>query len=107
MNSNSRRLLLQRLAIGLATAPLLSVAALASRRAFAAAALPPLAESDPAARAQGYVEDAKRAQGAESGAECSNCSVYGGTEGASAGPCTVFPGKSVRAAGWCKAWSSL
>ena len=33
-------------------------------------------EQDPAARAVHYVEDASRAEGAASGADCSNCSIY-------------------------------
>ena len=99
-----RRLLLRKLATGLLAAPL---AVGVSRRTEAAPALPLLSEDDPAARAQDYVADVHRAKGAQSGAVCSNCSVYGGAEGADTGPCTLFPGKSVKANGWCKAWSGL
>jgi hypothetical protein len=100
---DERRTLLRRLAIGLSLAPLV---ALESRRA-PAAELPLLSESDPAAKALEYVEDASRAKDATAGALCSNCSVYGGADGAAAGPCTLFPGKLVKAGGWCKSWSGL
>jgi hypothetical protein len=100
---NDRRALLRRLALGLTALPL---AVLQSRRAQAAD-LPLLSESDPAAKALDYVEDATRAKGAQSGSLCSNCSVYGGADGAAAGPCTLFPGKWVKANGWCKSWSGL
>jgi len=94
---------LRRLALGLTVFPL---ASLQTRRAQAAD-LPLLSETDPAAKALDYVEDATRAKGAQSGSLCSNCSVYGGADGAAAGPCTLFPGKSVKANGWCKSWSGL
>ena len=100
---DERRALLRRLALGLTLVPL---AGIQSRRAHAAD-LPLLSESDPAAKALEYVEDATKAKGAQSGSLCSNCSVYGGADGATAGPCTLFPGKSVKAAGWCKSWSGL
>lgn len=100
----SKRPLLRALTLALLTAPL---AAIAPRRAAAAAALPLLSEDDPAAKAQDYVADVQRAKGAQPGAQCSNCSVYGGADGADAGPCTIFPGKFVKANGWCKSWSSL
>ncbi|HEX4025530.1 MAG TPA: high-potential iron-sulfur protein [Steroidobacteraceae bacterium] len=77
-----------------------------ARAAPAAARLPPLRESDPAARAVHYVTDARRAAGAQSGAACSNCSIYG-TVSATEGSCTLFPGKLVKAAGWCSSWSGL
>ncbi len=100
---DERRALLRRLALGLTLVPL---AGLRSRDARAAA-LPLLSESDPAAKALDYVEDASKAKGAQSGALCSNCSVYGGADGAPAGPCTLFPGNWVKAGGWCKSWSGL
>jgi len=100
---DERRVLLRRLALGLTLVPL---AGLPSRRAHAAE-LPLLSESDPAAKALDYVEDAAKAKGAQSGSLCSNCSVYSGADGAAAGPCTLFPGKWVKAAGWCKSWSGV
>jgi hypothetical protein len=98
-----RRDVLRRLALGLAAVPLASL----PQRAPAAAAATLLSEDDPLAKAQGYVADAHRAKGAQGGALCSNCSIYGGVPGTDSGPCMIFPGKLVKAAGWCKAWSSL
>ena len=76
-------------------------------RSARGADLPLLSESDPAAKAVDYVEDAKRAKNAQPGALCSNCSIYSGAESAAQGACTLFPGKLVKAAGWCKSWSGL
>ncbi|HEY3808763.1 MAG TPA: high-potential iron-sulfur protein [Steroidobacteraceae bacterium] len=102
--NRERRALLRRLALGLAVAP---AAAAVFRPARGADKLPMLSESDPAAKAEQYVEDASRAKGAQSGALCSNCSIYDGAQGADAGTCTLFPGKLVKANGWCKSWSGL
>jgi hypothetical protein len=95
-------MLLRRLALGLTLAP---VVALESRAAAGAENLPLLSESDPAAKSEQYVADAKQAKNAPPGALCSNCSIYGG--GTAQGTCTLFPGKLVKAAGWCKSWSGL
>ncbi|HEY1726282.1 MAG TPA: high-potential iron-sulfur protein [Steroidobacteraceae bacterium] len=99
--SPERRALLQRLALGLSLG-----AVLAEQRVAPAAAPALLSEQDPAAKAVQYVEDAKRAKGAESGADCSSCSLYGST-GPDRGSCTLFPGKLVKSAGWCSKWSGL
>ncbi|MDE1894043.1 MAG: high-potential iron-sulfur protein [Xanthomonadaceae bacterium] len=67
-----------------------------------AADLPPLSESDPTAKALGYVENAGKTANAarKAGDDCSNCQFYsGGPTGR--GPCKLFPGKSVNAKGWC------
>lgn len=67
-----------------------------------AADLPHLAESDPTAKALGYVEDASKTTDAKhkAGAACANCQFYsGGATGY--GPCQLFPGKAVSAKGWC------
>jgi hypothetical protein len=97
--NTARRQLLRRLALGMS---------LASLAAPVVPAEPPLiSESDPAAKAVHYVEDAHRASGATDGATCASCSVYSGAGGADRGSCTLFPGKLVRAAGWCSSWSSL
>ncbi|BBD80532.1 high-potential iron-sulfur protein [Aerosticca soli] len=66
-----------------------------------AADLPHLAETDPTAKALGYVEDASKTTNPKhkAGDTCSNCQFYGG--GASYGPCQLFPGKAVSAKGWC------
>ncbi len=95
----SRRQLLRSVALGMSLAPLV---------APAVSAEPPLiSESDPAAQAVHYVDDARHASGATAGATCASCSLYSGAAGADRGSCTLFPGKLVRAAGWCSAWSSL
>jgi hypothetical protein len=90
----ARRVLLQRVALGL------SVTALAS------AADPLLSEQDPEAKKVHYVEDAGRAKEAQAGSNCSNCSIYSAM-GDTQGSCTLFKGKRVKAAGWCNAWSGL
>jgi hypothetical protein len=95
----ARRTLLKNLTLGLSLAP---IAAAAS-----GAELPILAETDPAAKAVQYVEDASNAKDAQPGANCSNCSIYSGSNGAQQGSCTLFPGKLVKAAGWCNAWSNM
>jgi len=67
-----------------------------------AADLPPLSESDPTAKALGYVEDASKSANPKrkAGDDCANCQFY--TAGANdRGPCQLFPGKSVHAKGWC------
>ena len=96
-----RRALLRRLALGLATVPLASMATRGAQSP------PLLEESDPAAKAEQYVGDASKAKGAPPGALCSNCSIYSGADGAASGTCTLFPGKLVQAGGWCKSWSGL
>jgi hypothetical protein len=93
----ARRVLLQRVALGLAAAPLTSLAR---------AADPLLSEQDPEAKKVHYVEDAGRAKEAQSGSNCSNCSIYAAM-GDTQGSCTLFKGKRVKAAGWCNAWSGL
>lgn len=71
-----------------------------------AASAPLLAESDPAAVAVSYVEDANKAKDAQPGANCSNCVQYKDAADGQ-GDCKLFPGKRVKAAGWCSAWSDL
>lgn len=71
-------------------------------RVARAADLPHVAESDPTAKALGYVEDASATKDPKrkAGDDCSNCMFYsGGPTGF--GPCQLFPGKSVAAKGWC------
>lgn len=103
LRNPARRALLKQAALGLSLAPL----ALADAPQALGAQLPLLSEQDPAAKAVHYVEDASRAKGAASGADCSNCSIYSAAGGASQGTCTLFPGKLVKAAGWCSSWSGL
>lgn len=67
-----------------------------------AADLPHLSESDPTAKALGYVEDAAATKDPKhkAGDTCANCQFYsGGATGF--GPCQLFPGKDVSAKGWC------
>lgn len=64
--------------------------------------LPHVAESDPTAKALGYVEDASTTKNPKHkpGDKCANCQFYsGGATGY--GPCQLFPGKAVSAKGWC------
>ena len=93
----ARRMLLQRVALGLAATSLTSLAR---------AAVPLLSEQDPEAKKVHYVEAASRAKEAQSGSDCSNCSIYTAM-GDTQGSCTLFKGKLVKAAGWCSAWSGL
>ncbi|GGA04323.1 high-potential iron-sulfur protein [Dyella caseinilytica] len=64
--------------------------------------LPHVSESDPTAKALGYVEDASATKDPKhkAGDTCANCQFYsGGATGF--GPCQLFPGKAVSAKGWC------
>jgi len=97
----ARRGLLRRFALGLSLAPL--AAATPGHSAEPSA----LSESDPSAKALGYVEDASRSKEAAPGSTCSNCSVFSGQSGAAEGACSIFQGKLVKAAGWCRGWSGL
>jgi hypothetical protein len=76
------------------------------RAAAGASQLPMLQDNDPAAQATKYVSDARRASGAQQGASCSNCSLYGAVN-PNAGTCALFPSNRVAAGGWCSAWSGL
>jgi hypothetical protein len=75
-----------------------------------AAELPHLEVKEPAAVAQGYVEnatqvDAKKYPAYVKGSRCDNCLLLQGSSGAYR-PCNLFPGKLVSAAGWCSGWSA-
>ena len=75
----------------------------------AMAAPPMLAETDPQAKAMGYVTDATKADKAKfpryaAGQSCSNCALYQGGS-AAVGGCPLFPGKDVAAKGWCSAYA--
>jgi len=65
-----------------------------------------VSESDPNAKALGYVADASNAKGDKfkAGSNCSNCALFQGGSG-DAGNCPLFGGKKVAAAGWCTAWA--
>ena len=99
--SPSRRRLLRNIALAASVGTL----AATQGRAADASALPLIAESDPAAKAVKYVEDAKKAKEAGTNT-CTNCSLYGGKDGSVQGPCQIFKGKAVKAAGWCNAWAA-
>ena len=101
MNTGMSRRHAIRLASAAAIVPFIS---LWSRWAPAADA-PLVAESDPAAKAVSYVEDAARAKAAKPGSTCANCALYQAPANAASGGCALFPGKQVKGAGWCSAWS--
>jgi len=89
----------------------------ASAQATAPAApakLPRLEESDPSAKALGYVDDISRvdrksplAARFAPGQECDKCSQMQGKVGDAYRPCAIFPGKLVAAKGWCSVWAKI
>jgi len=92
----------------------ISAQALASP-APAAGALKLVAETDPTAKALGYVHDpvASKSQRPDKqgvkGADqvCINCQLYtkqGEIDKAEVGKCTMIMGGSVKGKGWCKSW---
>jgi len=67
-------------------------------------------ETDPQAKAVGYVADAAKVDKTKypkfaAGQNCSNCALYQAKAGAASGGCGIFPGKQVAAKGWCSAWA--
>jgi High potential iron-sulfur protein len=88
----------------------LMTVALAGPVGLAQAQTPPmLAETDPAAKAQGYAADAKKVDAKkwpkyQAGQLCSNCALYQGKATDAAAPCPLFAGKRVAGPGWCNAW---
>jgi len=106
MNENrfDRRTVIKGALAGLAALP----AAGLVREAAAQGDLPKLEESDPQAKALGYVHDASKVDTAanpmfKEGSHCGNCLQLQGTEGQWR-PCNIFPGKLVDVNGWCKVW---
>ena len=78
--------------------------------AQAGAAAPHLSESDPTAKALGYVEDAGKVDKTKfpafkPGAHCATCNFFQGKAADAYGPCQIFPGKAVNAKGWCASHS--
>jgi hypothetical protein len=70
-------------------------------------------ESDPTAKALGYVADATKAERPKKGEtegkdqKCSNCQFYApgpAINGHEAGKCLMIPAGLVHAEGWCKSW---
>lgn len=98
---NSRRRLLQRLAI---TAALIPMAWAPLRRTLAADA-PLVTTDDPTAKALKYVSDSSKSADAKPGSSCATCALYQGAVGSPQGPCLLFPGKAVKSTGWCSSWA--
>jgi len=98
----SRRRLLQKLALGTVLMPV----AAASLRTASAADLPLVSPDDPTAKALKYVTDASKAAGAKPGSKCGNCTLYQGAAGSKQGACLLFPGKDVTSSGWCSSWTA-
>ena len=74
-----------------------------------AADLTPLEESDPTAKALGFVTDASKVDASanptfKAGQTCGGCSQYQGKPTDATAGCTIFAGRSVPAGGWCRAW---
>src|SRR5262249_11667403 len=72
--------------------------------------LPHLAESEPTAKALGYVEDASKVDKTKfptykAGAQCATCNFFQGKPNDAYGPCQIFPGKAVASKGWCASHS--
>ncbi|MCU0974041.1 MAG: high-potential iron-sulfur protein [Burkholderiales bacterium] len=75
----------------------------------ASADAPKLLETDPAAVALGYKNDATKVDAKKfpswaAGHVCSNCQLFQGKAGDAWAPCGAFGGKLVDAKGWCAAW---
>lgn len=67
-------------------------------------------ESDPQAKALGYVADASKADKAKfkqyaPGQLCNNCALWQGKPTDAAAGCALFPGKQVAGKGWCSAYA--
>jgi len=99
-DAESRRRFLKLAAGAAAAAAALAVGSLP--RLARAADAPHVAESDPTAKALGYVEDAGTTKDPKhkAGDVCANCQFYSGAS-SGFGPCQLFPGKAVSAKGWC------
>lgn len=100
-----RRSVLKGALAGLAALPGLAV----MERAAAQAAPVHLDENDAAAKALGYVHDAKKVDAAKNptykaGQHCGNCLQIQGKDGDAWRGCNLFPGKQVNNNGWCRVW---
>jgi len=83
--------------------------ALAVRRT-ASAETAKVEETDPAAMALGYRQDAGKVDAKKFptfavGHNCSNCQLFQGKAGEQWGACGALGGKLVNAKGWCIAWT--
>ena len=115
-NNLTRRQLCKAAVIGIPTSILLasSVSALAEAAKSAQNAdLKLVPDTDPTAKALGYVADASKAKREKKGGvegkdqHCSNCQLYtkqGVAGGKEAGKCLMIAGGSVLGGGWCKSW---
>jgi len=66
--------------------------------------------NDPAAKALGYVEEAKQVDLKKypsfvKGSNCENCLQLQGTAGSRYRPCAAFGGRLVSIDGWCASWT--
>ena len=126
MEQDKRSLNRRQVCLGVAALPA-ALAVAASMRAFGADApkagapaasapaggLKLVADTDPVAKALGYVHDASTATRIKKGAvegkdqHCGNCKMYtkqGDLNGKEVGKCQMINGGSVAVGGWCKSW---
>ena len=88
----------------------LSAIGVAVETAQAQAKLPLLKVDEPAAKALGYIEDAKKVDAKANpnfkpGQHCGNCLQWGEKDRKAAeGKCNLFPGKLVKNPSWCKVY---
>ncbi|MDR5760120.1 high-potential iron-sulfur protein [Caballeronia sp. LZ035] len=71
-----------------------------------------LSESDPAAVAVGYTENAakvdkKKYPNYATDQTCANCSLFQGKSTDAWGGCTLFGDKLVAGRGWCSSWTNM
>ncbi|HVN98762.1 MAG TPA: high-potential iron-sulfur protein [Steroidobacteraceae bacterium] len=107
-HSLARRAMLKSIAMG--TAAVLALGRIPAAAAAAAAALVPLTDADPTAKALGYVDDSSKVVAAQNPThkpeqKCSNCLQFKGKAGDARGGCNLYPGKSVAANGWCRGYA--
>jgi hypothetical protein len=114
----SRRNMLKTLAIGAGTVMGISAIDLQAATAAAAKPTPAAAPTGPphldpneaAAKALGYMPNAKLVDVKTNpmykvGSNCSNCLQLQGKVGDAFRPCNLFPGKLVSAGGWCRVYA--
>ena len=109
----TRRQLLGATVLGLPAIPVVVETAFAQAKPAApaaGAALPALSPTEPAAKALGYIEDAKKVDAKANpnfkpGQHCGNCLQWADkNRKAPLAKCNLFPGKLVKNPGWCKVW---
>lgn len=113
----SRRQVCQRLAATAPAAVLLAITVpVFGQKAKESASRPDLKlvpDSDPTAKALGYVPEASQGKREKKGAvegkdqHCGNCQMYvkqGDVSGKEVGKCLMIMGGAVYSAGWCKSW---